>query len=138
MRPRVSAFVAAAVAAALTSPATAETVARAGFASISHDPDLATWTIASSGTSLVLGLDASRDFEILRLSSPSRVPVTVGAAPDSFLKVGAQTLPFGSRAAGFAYHDVTTSVTGMTVQLDAAFDVPALRLRATRHYAATS
>ena len=45
---------------------------------------------------------------------------------------------FGSRSAGFVYHEVTTSTTGQTVQLDAAFDLPASRIRVTRHYAATS
>ncbi len=123
---------------ALTRVATADTVARAGFATIANDPDAGTWTIASSGTSLVLALGATRDFEILRLSSLSNQPWTIGNLPDTFLKVGGQTLPFGNRAAGFVYQTVTTTVKGLTVQLDAVFEVPAARLRATRHYAATS
>ncbi len=123
---------------ALAPVATADTVARAGSATIAHDSDAGTWTIASSGTSLVLALDATRDFEILRLSSSSNQPWTIGNLPDTFLKVGGQTLPFGNRAAGFVYQNVTTTVNGLTVRLDAVFEVAAARLRATRHYAATS
>lgn len=134
----LSAFVFLLAILALTPVATANTVARAGFAIIANDPDAGTWTIASSGASLVLALDATRDFEILRLSSSSNRPWTIGSLPDTFLKVGGQTLPFGNRAAGFIYQNVTTTVKGLTVQLDAVFEVPAARLRATRHYAATS
>ena len=62
----------------------------------------------------------------------------LGGLPDTFLRIGTKTVPFGSRTAGFVYTNVTTSATGRTVQLDATFDLPASRLRATRHYAATS
>jgi len=86
----------------------------------------------------VLGLDARRDFEIVRATSPSDRLWVTGGLPDTFLRIGGQTLLFGSRSAGFVYHEVTTSTTGQTVQLDAAFDLPASRIRVTRHYAATS
>ncbi len=122
----------------LAPAASAAPVVRAGFASISNDPEAGTWTIASSGTSLVLRLDSARDFEIVRLSSPSNKPWTIGTVPDTFLKVGGQSVAFGNRAAGFVYQNVTTSVEGLTVQLDATYDLPTARLRATRHYAATS
>jgi alpha-galactosidase len=58
--------------------------------------------------------------------------------PDTQINVGGRTLPFGNRAAGFVFQNVATSVTGLTVRLDATFDLPAARLRVTRHYAATS
>jgi alpha-galactosidase len=86
----------------------------------------------------VLGLDPRRDFEIVRATSPSDRLWITGGLPDTFLRIGGQTLSFGSRGAGFVYHDVTTSTTGQTVQLDATFDLPASRIRVTRHYAATS
>ena len=111
---------------------------RAGFASISTDAAQRTWTITSSGSTIVLGLDAGRDFEIVRASSLSGRRWALGGLPDTFLRVGAKTIPFGSRTDGFVYRDVTASVTGLTVQLDATFDLPASGLRATRHYAATS
>jgi alpha-galactosidase len=137
----VSAFVFAvtAVSSCLPLSASAATVVeRAGFASISSDEAERTWTIASTGASLVLGLDPRRDFEIVRATSPSDRLWITGGLPDTFLRIGGQTLSFGSRAAGFVYHGVTTSTTSQTVQLDAAFDLPASRIRVTRHYAATS
>jgi alpha-galactosidase len=126
--------------AVVTAPciASAQTVVRAGVASISHDADARTWTIASSGTSLVLGLDATRDFEVVRLSRSADKPWLAGGLPDTILKTGGQTLAFGTRAAGFVYQDVAASADGLTVQLDATFDLPSARIRATRHYAATS
>ena len=119
-------------------PAAAETVARAGFASIAHDEDARTWTIASSGTALVLDLDASRDFAVVRLSTPSQTSWIAPGLPDTVVNAAGQTAAFGSRAAGFIYRDVAASARGLTVQLDATFEWPAARLRATRHYAATS
>ena len=74
----------------------------------------------------------------MKLISPSGHEWTIGAQTDTTVKVAPLTLPFGNRAAGFAYQNVATSVRGMTVQLDATFDLQSARLRATRHYAATS
>lgn len=111
---------------------------RAGFASISNDPDAGTWTISSSGASLTVVIDAGRDFQVLRLTSPSGREWTTGAQSAAIVKVGSVAVPFGSRAAGFALLNVDASVHGRTVQLDATFDLQSARLRATRHYAATS
>jgi alpha-galactosidase len=119
-------------------PGIAATVVRAGFASISNDSDAGTWTISSTGASLTLALDAGRDYEVLRLMSPSGTTWTTVAQPDTVLKIGSQTVVFGSRAAGFALQRVETSVRNATVQLDAIFDLPSARLRLTRHHAATS
>jgi alpha-galactosidase len=116
----------------------ADVVVRAGFAAISNDSEAGTWTISSSGTSLTLALDATRDFQVVRLVSPSGEPRTLGALPDTQISVGGKILPFGSRAAGFTYVGVTTLVRGNTVQLDATFELTSARLRLTRHYAATS
>src|SRR6266542_998396 len=122
----------------LAAPATAATVVRAGFASISNDPGAGTWTVSSSGASLTLALAADRDFQIVRLMSPSGRIWTTTEQTDTVLQLGSLKLPFGDRAAGFAWQGVTTSVRDMTVQLDATFDLQSSRLRATRHYAATS
>jgi alpha-galactosidase len=116
----------------------ADTIVRSGFASISHDPDDRTWTIASSGAALVLGVDSTGDFDVVRLSSPSGQSWKIGSGPDTFLRTNGQTHPFGDRAGGFVFQSVTTSVHRFTVQLDATYDLPSARLRATRHYAATS
>jgi alpha-galactosidase len=118
--------------------ASAAPVERAGSASISTDPDAGTWTIRSSTTSLVLGLGRGRDFELVSLTSLGGVSWTPGGASDTFLRIGGQTVSFGSRAAGFAFDTVTTSVSGLTVRLDATFQYPASRVTVTRHYAATS
>ena len=119
------------------SAAAPRVVERAGFASISVDEAQRTWTIVSSGSAIVLGLGANRDFEIVRASLSGRRWV-LGGLPDTFLRVGGKTVAFGSRTAGFVYRDVTSSTTGLTVQLNATFDLPGSHLRATRHYAATN
>ena len=140
-RQSLSAFVCAVAAVSFCLPLSASAateVQRVGTASIANDEAGRTWTIGSDGATLVLGLDARRDFEIVRATSPSDRLWVTGGLPDTFLRIGGQTLLFGSRSAGFVYHEVTTSTTGQTVQLDAAFDLPASRIRVTRHYAATS
>jgi alpha-galactosidase len=134
----LSAFVFANVIALTVSTAAgAATAVRVGSASISTDPESATWTIASSGAALTLVIDPARDFEVVRLSSPRKIWAT-GGQTDTVVKIGSQTIGFGNRAAGFRYADVTASVHGSTVQLDVVFDLSTSRLRVTRHYAATS
>ncbi len=116
----------------------ADSVVRSGSAAIANDPEARTWTIEASGTALTLLVDPARDFQIVRLASEHGEPRTVGALPDTQIIAGGKTLAFGSRASGFALQGVTTSVSGFTVRLDVTYDVPSSRLRATRHYAATS
>ena len=123
---------------AISPAALADMVVQVGSASISTDPEAGTWTIASSGTSLTLALDPTRDFEVVSLSSPVKDQWVLGALPDTVLTVGGRSLAFGSRADGFVFQKVTTSVRGLTVQLDATFDAPAARVSATRHYVVTS
>ena len=141
IRRRLSAFVFVAASGCFCLPlsASAQTeVEDVGSASISNNEAERTWTIASGGAALVLGLDPRRDFEIVRATSPSgRLWITSGL-PDTFLRIGGQTLAFGSRAAGFVYREVTTSTSGQTVQLNARFELTAARVQVTRHYAATS
>ncbi|HET7695351.1 MAG TPA: hypothetical protein VFK57_06550, partial [Vicinamibacterales bacterium] len=116
----------------------AESVVRSGTAAISTDPDARSWTISAHGTALTLLIDPARDFQVLSLRSPSAEPQALGGLPDTEITVGGKALPFGSRSAGFVYQGVATSVSGPTVRLDVTFDLPPARLRATRHYAATS
>ena len=132
-------FIAAAVYSSLPlSVAAATVVERAGFASIVHDESARTWTIASTGLSIVFGLDPTRDFEIVRATTPSGRLWIVGGLPDTVLQIGGQTVTFGSRGAGFVYRGVTTTATETRVQLDTTFDLPTARVRVTRHYAAVS
>ena len=132
-------FIAAAVYSSLPlSVSAATTIERAGFASIVHDESARTWTIASTGLAIDFGLDPTRDFEIVRATTPSGRLWIVGGLPDTVLQIGGQTVTFGSRGAGFVYRGVTTSATGTRVQLDATFDLPTARVRVTRHYAAVS
>ena len=119
-------------------PAEPSMVVSVGSASISHDAAAQTWTIAAAGASLTLGLDPTRDFEVVRLASAADQSWTISAASDTVVKVGGQPVRFGNRAAGFVYRDATTSLKGLTVQLDVTFDLPKANLRITRHYAATS
>jgi alpha-galactosidase len=115
----------------------AATVVRAGSASIANDPDAGTWTIRSAGTALTMVFDGTRDFRLVRLAAGSGEPHTF-TTPDTQITVAGKTLPFGSRGAGFVFQNVATSADRYTVRLDITFDLPAFRLRTTRHYAATS
>jgi alpha-galactosidase len=124
---------------ALSAPAIkAETVVRAGYASIASDPDSATWTIGANGLSLTLLIDPAQDFQVMRLGYTLGEPQTIGTLPDTQVTLGGRRLPFGNRGAGWVFNNVATSVSGFTVQLDVTYDLPSSRLRATRHYAITS
>ena len=116
-------------------PADAATTVAAqnGDASIEHDLAAGTWTIKAGGAALTLALDPGRDFAVLALVSPAGRAWTVGAAADSFVRVGSRTLPFGSRSAGFAFDSAAVSVHDDTIQLNAAFTLADLTI--TRHYA---
>src|SRR2546423_7205293 len=131
-------FVVVSVSLALTavdSSAAAITVVSAGDASIATDRRAGTWLLTAAGTTLTLVFDAGRDFTVSSLKTESGVPWTIGSEPDTFVRVGDDTLPFGKRAAGFTFRNVATSANGNRLQLDAIFEVIPAGLRLTRHYA---
>jgi alpha-galactosidase len=119
-------------------PTTAATVASAGDASITHDAQAGTWSIAAGGATLTLGLDSSRDFEVLRLMTTSDRPWTIGSSSDTSVTIDRKAYAFGSRAAGFAFKSAMTFVHGRTLRLDAVFDLSSANLRMTRHYVVAS
>jgi hypothetical protein len=86
---------------AATRFASAEPLVSVGDASISQDG--VTWSVAAGGTTLTLIIGPSRDFEVVRLATPSNIAWTIGAVPDTTITVAGQALAFGSRAAGFSY-----------------------------------
>jgi alpha-galactosidase len=118
--------------------AAATVVAQQGDASISHDEAAGAWTLTAGGASLKLSVDPTRDFAILSLVSASGTSWSTGAAADSFVRVGNRRLPFGNRAAGFAYRDAAVASRGGTLQLNATFRLDADDLTLTRHYAIVS
>jgi alpha-galactosidase len=120
------------------SAADGDIVAQAGDASISHDTGAGTWTLTAAGAALKLGLDGSRDFSVLSFTSPSGVAWTTAPAADTQVRVGNQTLAFGSRHAGFAYQGVAVASSDTKLQLNATFTLPSAGLRITRHYALAS
>jgi alpha-galactosidase len=117
-------------------PASAEPLVSAGDASISQDG--VTWSVAAGGTTLTLMIGPSRDFEVVRLATPSNIAWTIGAVPDTTITVAGQALAFGSRAAGFTYISADAWADGSSLQIDAAFQLPKAALRLTRHYRVTS
>jgi alpha-galactosidase len=119
-------------------PTAAATVAKTGDASISHDTQAGTWSIAAGGTTLTLGLDPTRDFEVVRLATSSNRPWTVGSLPDTSITVDGAPLAFGNRLAGFVYANAFTFNSGGSLRLDAVFDLPKSGLRVTRHYLVAS
>ena len=110
-------------------------MAQAGDATIAHDGAAGAWTLAAGGATLTLALDPSRDFAVLHLISPSGNAWTTATGPDTFVRIGEKTLPFGSRSAGFVYQNVTIDASGRKLQLNAVFDLTTKGLRVTRHYA---
>jgi hypothetical protein len=85
-------------------PARAATpVLAAGDASITHDTEAGTWTLTAGGTTLTLAIDASHDFQVLRLATSSQELFTVGTQSDSLVTINGTPAAFGSRVAGFVY-----------------------------------
>src|SRR5262245_2957005 len=100
----------------------AETLAAAGDASISVDARAETWTLTTAGATLSLAMSASRDFEVLSLTS-SAGHSWAEAGPGTSIRVNGQTLPFGRRSAGFSFQGASLRTHGSTLELDAAFDL---------------
>ncbi len=114
----------------------ASTIVSSGDASIAQNGD--TWELAAGGATLTLGLAASRDFEVVRLSTASNAPWTIGAVPDTTVTINGVPLAFGSRAAGFSFVFADAREDGSSLQLDAVFQFNKAALRLTRHYRITS
>src|ERR1700733_11413483 len=83
IRPLLIAIVLVTVATA-TSATAATIAAQIGDATIAHDTASGTWALSSAGATLTLALDASRDFSVLSLTSPSGKPWTTAPAVDTF------------------------------------------------------
>jgi alpha-galactosidase len=134
LRPTVVKFLFLAFMLIGASSAAAATVASVGDASIAHDPGAGTWSLSAAGTTLTLALDPSRDFSVTKLVTSSGKPWIGAAAADSIVTFGQETLPFGSRSAGFVYQGVTVEPASNGLQLDATFDLASAGLRVVRHY----
>jgi alpha-galactosidase len=139
LRPTVNNFLFLTLTLIGAGPAGAATVATSGDAIVAHDQGAGTWSVSAAGTTLTLAIDPSRDFSVTRLVTASGKQWIGAAAPDSLVTFGQETLPFGSRSAGFVYQGVTVgpSVTN-GLQLNAVFDLSSAGLRVTRHYAVVS
>ncbi len=138
-RSRAVALAAVLSAAIVSAPEmSADAVVRAGTAFILNVPESGEWTIGAHGTTLTMVVNANQDFRVARLATWSGETHALGSLPDSQITAGGKTVPFGNRAAGFVFRSVSTSVSGSTVRLDVTYDLPPARLRATRHYGATS
>jgi alpha-galactosidase len=111
-------------------------IARRGDASVSHDADAGTWSIAAGGTTLTLLADRSTDFGVVRLATSSHAPWTISPGPDSTISIGGHALPFGQLSAGFSYVDARGALSERGVRLDVVYELTASGLRATRHYLA--
>src|SRR5262249_5865761 len=112
----------------------ATVVATSGDASLARDDEAGTWTIAAGGASLTLGLDKSRDFEVLRLASASGASWTLGTLPDTSTVAAGPTLPSGKRAAGFVYEPAPRVAGGRPRGTAPPFTHPKPGLRVPRHY----
>src|SRR5262245_26492403 len=115
--------------------AAATIVASSGDASITHDDSAGTWTLAAGGTTLKLTSDAGRDFSIVSLTTRSDVAWAVGGGPDTLIHLGSQSLPFGSRGAGFVFQNATVDTAGDRLRWNATYELASAGLRFTRHYA---
>jgi alpha-galactosidase len=121
-----------------TPAAAATVVAQAGDASVAHDTAAGTWILSAGGATLTLALDPARDFGVVSLISGSGRSWTIGAAADTFLRVGGRTVTFGHRGAGFEYQNAAVASRNGGFQLNATFALPSANLTVTRHYAIVS
>jgi alpha-galactosidase len=113
----------------------ADAVDALGDAYIAHDAAAGTWTLGAGGATLALRIDPALDYQVLRLLSASGRNWIGRAQPDTGIIVNGVTLPFGSRASGFEYQDVSTSNDGHVLRLDATFLLRSLSLVVVRHVA---
>jgi hypothetical protein len=113
----------------------ADAVDALGDAYIAHDAAAGTWTLGAGGATLALRIDPARDYQVVRLLSPSGRSWVERAQSDTAIVVNDVTLPFGSRSNGFEYQDVSTSNDGHVLRLDAIYLLPSANLLVTRHVA---
>jgi hypothetical protein len=113
-------------------PKAASAIVADGDASIAQDGS--TWTLTAGGATLTLSAGASRDFDILRLTTAPDIAWTIGSVPDTTITVGGLPLAFGSRAAGFAFVSAGAHAEGSSLQLDAVYELSKASLQLTRHY----
>ena len=66
----------------------ATTVETHGNASIAHDAEAGTWSLAAGGATLTLDLDPGRDFHVLKLLSPSGQSWIIGTQADTVVTIG--------------------------------------------------
>ena len=114
----------------------AATVEALGSSTISHDETARTWTLAAGGARLVLSLDRSADYQLLKLESPTGANWIAGAATtDTWVVINGRPEPFGRRDAGFEFDGVATNNTGHVLQLAASYRYRPANLRVVRHLA---
>src|SRR5262245_40172271 len=92
------------------SPAAADIVAESGDAFIAHDVAAGAWSVSAGGATLQLRINASSDFAILALSSPSGQSWLAKLSTDTTLTVNDEPLPFGRASAGFAFRNADVAV----------------------------
>ena len=108
---------------------------RAGDASLAVDAATSVWVLSAGGAALTLRADASTDFAVTGLSTSSAKPWVSAPAADTVATVNGTAIEFGRIADGFVFVGVDSSMSGSTLRLDVAYDLPASSLRLTRHYA---
>ena len=116
----------------------ATTVQALGDATITHDPQAGTWTVGAGGATLTAALDASSDWQITALVSPTGRNWISGAVPDTWITANGATYAFGNRSAGFVYTLASTANDGRHLELDAEFTLQKANLLVTRHIAVVS
>jgi len=109
-----------------------------GDASVVRDSGAGTWTLGAGGATLTLALDASRDFQVLSIVSPSGRSWLLDGTSGTGLTLNGSFMAFGNAAAGFLYEDVTTSNDGHVLRLDAVYRFRSADLRVVRHFAVVS
>jgi hypothetical protein len=109
-----------------------------GSASITFDPALSAWTIASAGTALALTAGPGVDFAVAQFVTTSKTPWSLAATPDTTVIANGVPRLFGSRQEGFVCQEPTTTAMGTLLRLDATCDLRNPALRVTRHYAVVS
>lgn len=104
-----------------------------GNASIDHDEAARTWTLRAGDAQLILSIDSSADYQLVRLQGPTGRRWTPSVASDSWTVINGKREPFGSRAAGYQLERVGTENTGRALKLAAIYLYKPANVRVTRH-----
>jgi alpha-galactosidase len=136
-RPTARIVVTWAVLLASAQASAAAVLERLGNASIATDEASRTLSLSAGGARLILNLDRSNDYRVLRLESPTGRNWLTTQATDTWVVIDGKPEPFGRRDSGFEFERATSENTGHVLRLDVFYRYRPANLRVGRHFTIT-